>query len=85
MKDIIKNNSPVSLKIKNEYLIEPCFINCNRIEYIHNKQGDFFDHHLMFYLKDQLVFKMWLPNNPEDNPFKNIDKALDRVGVKLIK
>ena len=54
---------------------------CDEIEYLHSKVKDRFDHHLMFYYKGRLVFKVWLPNEPEDKKFKDIDEALKSVRI----
>ncbi|HLC31700.1 MAG TPA: hypothetical protein VJK51_03455 [Candidatus Nanoarchaeia archaeon] len=61
--------------------------NCNKIEYIHDRDGDFFDHHLMFYRKEgkkyQLLFKVWLRNSPKDKKYKDIKEAMKDVGISL--
>ena len=51
---------------------------------MHDKDGDCFDHHLMFYLGDALIFKVWLKNSAKDKPFENIKKALASVRMKIV-
>jgi hypothetical protein len=67
--------------IKHKNISEKSRIFCDKIEYIHNRKEDFFDHHLMFYLNGRLVFKIWLPNSPKDKIYKNIKESLKSVGV----
>jgi hypothetical protein len=38
----------------------------------------------MFYEKGNLVFKVWLRNNPKDKKYRNINKALKAVGIRVI-
>ncbi|MCX6706713.1 MAG: hypothetical protein NT001_01070 [Candidatus Woesearchaeota archaeon] len=57
---------------------------CDRIEYVHDR-GKFmgkpvFDHHLMFWNKGKLIFKVWLKHNKE---YKNINEALKDVGIEV--
>ena len=79
----IKNIYPVWIKGINTE--QDNLIVADSVEYINNKQGDFFDHHLMFYWKGKLVFKVWLKNSPKDNPYKNIKAALKDVGIRVSK
>jgi hypothetical protein len=62
---------------------EPSIIFADRVEYIANKQGNFFDHHLMFYLGKKLVFKVYLFHNKEAKPYKSIQDACDDVGISI--
>lgn len=63
---------------------EPFLLRANKIEYLHNKKGEFFDHHLMFYLQGTLVFKMWLPNSIKDKEYASINEALKKSHVRVI-
>jgi len=72
---------PVWIKGKNTE--QDNLIVADSVEYIHNKKGDFFDHHLMFYWKKHLAFKVWLRNKPTDKPYKNIQEALKDVGIRI--
>ncbi len=69
--------------LKHKGISEDSRIFCDKIEYIYNKeefQGkDVLDHHLMFYLKGQLVFKVWLKNKK----YKEINEALKDVGISV--
>ncbi|MFH1802814.1 MAG: hypothetical protein ABH864_05205 [archaeon] len=58
---------------------------CTKVEYLHDKKEDFFDHHLMFYKGKTLIFKVWLPNSKTDKPFKNVSEALESVGMGVLK
>ncbi len=69
--------------IKHENTEEPSIIFADEVEYIANKQGDFFDHHLMFYLGKKLIFKVYLPNNPKDKPYNSIQEACKAVGILI--
>lgn len=72
------------VKIKHSENIEQeSYLWCNRIEYIADKDGEYFDHHLMFYLGKMLVFKIWLRNEPDDKPYKNIKEALRDVNIMV--
>jgi len=86
MKDKIKNKHiTLWFNCKNKNLVQPSLINCDYLEYIHNKDENYFDHHLMFYFRGKLVFKMWLPNENKDKPFRDVKEALKSVGVRLVK
>ena len=82
-KRILKNIHPVWIEGKNTEKGNPNLIVADSVEYIANKKGRFFDHHLMFYKKKQLVFKVWLKNSPKDKPYKDIKHALKDVGIKV--
>lgn len=56
---------------------------CDRIGYMADKEGEYFDHHLMFYRGKKLIFKVWLRNEPEDKPYKNIKEAMKDVGIAV--
>ena len=64
---------------------QPSYLFCDKIEYLHNKQGDFFDHHLMFYgKKGRLIFKVWLRNGYKNKEYKDIKDALKSVGLEIL-
>lgn len=83
MKDTIENKQGIQVLIEQKNTTEKSRIFCDRIEYIHNKQEDSFDHHLMFYEKGSLIFKVWLRNNQEDKEYRDIYAALGDVGMKV--
>ena len=72
-------------RIKHKNVDESSIIFADRVDYIANKKGDFFDHHLMFYWKKRLIFKVYLPNEIKDNPFKDVQKACEFVGIRVEK
>lgn len=86
MKDVIKAEGAF---VEHKNTSERSRIFCDEIGYMHDRKkfggNTIFDHHLMFWLKGKLVFKVWLRNNPEDKEYKNIYKALEHVGIKVIK
>ncbi len=55
---------------------------CERIEYLHDKNKDYFNHHLFFFSHGLLVLKIWLPNSSKDKPFKDVFEALESCGIK---
>jgi len=88
MKDEIKKKHGLNVLIKHKGVQEKSMIFCDRIKYMHDR-GTFrgentFDHHLMFYNKGKLVFKVWLKNREKDKEFKDIEKAMESVDIFLI-
>jgi len=75
-------------KIKHKGIGEPSAIFCDKIEYLHNISKDnklfgfVFDHHLMFWKRGDLVFKVWLPNSRKNKEFKDVFEAMESVGIK---
>ncbi|MBS3099290.1 hypothetical protein J4462_03700 [Candidatus Pacearchaeota archaeon] len=82
-KDVIEGEFDVLIKQKNTEEKSRLF-NCDKIEYLHSKQGDFFDHHIMIYRGKKLIFKVWLPNSAKDKEFKSLKEALESVDIELI-
>ena len=82
-KDIIEGNFDVLIKHKGVEESSRLF-GCNKIEYLHDRLKDFFDHHIMIYRDKKLFFKVWLPNSSKDKEFKDVKEALDSVGMKVI-
>ena len=68
-------------RIVHKNIDEPSLIFADKVEYIANKQGDFFDHHLMFYSGKELIFKVYLPNGLKNKPYKGIKEACEDVGI----
>ena len=79
---------------------QPSRIFCDRIEYIHYKEGKILHHHLLFWNKGGLAFKIWLKNGPKNkayndvysvlkngpkNKARGIYKVLKDVGIEVIK
>lgn len=85
MKDLIESKNGLNVLIKHKGIVEDSRIFCDTIEYMHDRKGKIFDHHLMFWAKDELVFKIWLPNEAKDRTFKNINEALKSCGIRVIK
>jgi hypothetical protein len=70
--------------IEHKNIEEPSrLFDCDRIEYLSHKVGEHFDHHLMFFRGNKLIYKVWLRNKPEDKPYKNIEEAMKDVGISL--
>ena len=87
MKNKIQSKNPMHFWISGydkKKFEEAHLLRANMVEYIADKNGDCFDHHLMFYLKKELVFKVWLKNKPEDKKYKNIREVLKDVGINLL-
>lgn len=72
----------LNCQIKHKSVEEPSRIFCDKIEYMHNKLKGMFDHHLMFWYKGNLVFKVWLPNKSKDKEFKDVFEAMKICGIK---
>lgn len=88
MKDTIISKRPMTVWVKGydkKKFEEPYLVRADRIEYSHDKKKGFFDHHLLFYLKDELVFKVWLKNKPEDKEYKSINDAFKDVGINVVR
>jgi hypothetical protein len=62
---------------------QPSYLFCDRIEYIYERKQNTFNHHLMFYKKQELIFKIWLPNKKEDRPYSCIGDALSSLDIRL--
>ncbi len=75
---IIENRKGLDTWISHKGTSEKSRIFCDKIEYIHDRKGRIFDHHLMFWNNNKLVFKVWLKSDKE---FKNIKEALKSVGI----
>lgn len=87
-KDIIetrKSDDFIIVKIKQPNTEQPSFLFCDKIEYLHNRDRNksFFDHHLMIYRGDKLIFKVWLPNLTRDKEFNDVREALKSVGMEI--
>lgn len=82
-KDILEAKEYMIINLKQKNTIEPSKIFCDKVQYLHYKEKDIFDHHLMFYLRKNLIFKIWLPNEPKDKEFKDIHEALKSVGMEV--
>ena len=78
----------MTISIPGKKVMQSNLLRADEIEYIHDKGndemfGDIFDHHLMFYLKKELIFKMWLPNSLTSKEFKDAKDALKEMGIKF--
>lgn len=85
MKNIIENKGGLNVLIEQKNTECKSQIFCNKVEYMQDR-GKFrgkpiFDHHLMFWDKKKLVFKIWLKQNKE---YKGIKEALKDVGVMIL-
>lgn len=78
----------INCKIEHKGTEEPSGIFCDKIEYMHDKDkvgfSEMFDHHLMFWKGDFLVFKVWLPNGKNDKEFEDIFEAMESCGIKCL-
>jgi len=88
IEDVIKAKHPMTISMPGKKVMENNLLRADKIEYLHNTGedemfGDIFDHHLMFYLKKELIFKMWLPNSSKSKEFKDVRDALNNMGVKV--
>lgn len=87
MSDKIQSKRGLGVLLRHGKLIEPSRIFCDRIEYVHTR-GTFngkptFNHHIMFWLGDKLVFKVWLPNKQNSKEYKGVMEALEGVKFKI--
>lgn len=81
-KDLVEVQGMI-VSVKQRNTTEPSYIFCDKVEYLHYKEKDIFDHHIMIYKKDDLIFKVWLPNESGNKEFKDIYEALKSVGMKI--
>jgi 4'-phosphopantetheinyl transferase EntD len=84
-KDIVKckQGGMIMVRIKQKNTEQQSTLFCDEVHYLHNKQGNFFDHHIMIYNKKHLIFKAWLPNERKDKEFKDLKEALKSVGMEI--
>ena len=59
----------INVWIKHRNTTERSLLTCDKIEYYEN--------HLMFYLKNNLIFKIWL----KKDKYKNIQEAIKDVDI----
>jgi len=75
----------IIVRIKQKNTEEPSCLFCTRIYYMHDRdqfpKGSF-DHHIMIYRGETLIFKVWLPNSSKDKEFKGVKEALESVGME---
>ncbi len=83
MIDVIKSKEGLNVLIDHKGVTQRSRIFCDKIEYIHDRNNNVFDHHLMFWNKGGLIFKVWLPNEKKDKEFKDIYEALRSVGISV--
>ena len=81
--DVMQGDFDILIKHKNTEEASRLF-DCDKIEYIHDRKRDLFDHHLMFYKKRKLIFKVWLKYNKWEN-YKSLKEAMEDVGISIIK
>lgn len=67
----IRKGELIHAWIKHKHTTERSLISCDKIEY--------FDNHLMFYFKNNLVFKVWL----RKDKYKDIQSALRDVDIVI--
>jgi len=89
MTDTIQDPRGLNILLRHDRLEELSRIFCDRVEYVHDR-GTFkgkpiFDHHLMFWLEDKLVFKVWLLNRNGDKEYDGVEKALETVGITVVR
>lgn len=56
------------------------YLFCEKIEYMHDRNNKYLDHHLMFYKDRKLIFKVWL----KGKEYENIELALKDIGIELL-
>ena len=86
--DIIKckpRNNFIIVKVNQKNTEQLSYLFCTKIHYLHDKAKGCFDHHLIIYNKDRLIFKVWLPNSEKDSEFNNVEQALESVGMVVQK
>lgn len=88
-KDIIetrKSSEIIIVRIKQPNTEQPSYLFCDKIWYMHDHdqfpRGSF-DHHLMIYRGNKLIFKVWLPNESKNDEFKDVKEALKSVGMEI--
>ena len=72
-KDIIIDKEPMTIWIANDEKLfdSPHLVRADKIEYI--------DNHLLFYLKKELIFKVWLPKEE----YGGIEEALKYAKIEV--
>ena len=87
-KDRIENKIGLNVLIEHRGVNERSKIFCDKIGYMHDRREfegiPAFDHHLMFYNDEKLVFKVWLKNDSKAKEFKNVNDALKSVGINIL-
>lgn len=81
-KDLVEVKE-MMIVVKQKNTMEPSLIFCDKVEYMHDKVKDIFDHHIMIYKDDNLIFKIWLPNETKDKEFRDVHQALKSVGMEI--
>ncbi|MEK6860280.1 MAG: hypothetical protein AABX54_05705 [Nanoarchaeota archaeon] len=84
-KNLVKAEGMI-VNLKQKHTTEPSYLFCDKVWYMHDKDPndkEFFDHHLMFYNKGDLIFKIWLPNKNKDKEFRDIHEVLKSVGMQI--
>jgi hypothetical protein len=64
-----KQGEQINVWIKHRNTTERSLLSCDKIEY--------YDNHLMFYLKEDLIFKIWL----KKDKYKDINEAIKDVDI----
>lgn len=83
-----KHSDFIIIRIKQKNTEQSSYLFCTKIHYLHSRDyhemfGKTFDHHIMIYNGDKLIFKVWLPNSTKDKEFKNVKEALKSVGMEV--
>lgn len=79
MKNLIQSKEPMTIWIMgyDKKLFEESFLlRATKVEFVEN--------HLMFYLKKELIFKVWLKLN-EYKKYKDINEAMKEAGIRVLK
>lgn len=83
MKNILSNKEGFNVFIKHKNTeADSLLFGCNKIEYLYNIQDGYIDHHLLFFDKGKLIFKVWLGTKKK---YKDVNKALKDVDIKVKK
>ena len=80
-----KNSDFIIVTLKQSNTEQDSYLFADKIEYIHDRDKNYFDHHLMIYRGEKLIFKVWLPNGARDREFRGVKEALKSVkmGARL--
>ena len=78
-----KSEDRIIISIKQSNTEQESYLFCDKIEYMHDRDNNFFDHHLMIYLGEKLIFKVWLPNGADSKEFRGVKEALKSVKMEV--
>lgn len=77
MKNIIQSKEPMTIWVcgyDKKLFEEPFLLRATKMEFVGN--------HLMFYLKKELIFKVWIKSDKYEK-YKDIDEAMKEAELKF--